>query len=257
MYHSASAPSESGRAWPGLFISFEGGDGVGKTTQIELLSSVLEAARIAYRRTREPGGTELGTRIRELLLHGGQVSPRAEALLYAADRAHHVATVVRPALASGQVVLTDRYLDSSVAYQGAARALGTQEVRDLSLWATDGLLPDLTILLDADPAVGGRRTGSRGHRDRLEREPDVFHRALREQFLVLAHQEHRRIKVVDADQPVEAVSAQVNRLVEQLIADHGAGLCLVRGRVEKAVDTARGHEPASRIPLEAFRTARG
>ncbi|WP_136194227.1 dTMP kinase [Actinomyces procaprae] len=218
---SAFAPVPSAHAHPGLFISFEGGDGVGKTTQIERLSALLEAAHIEFRRTREPGGTELGAQIRRLLLHGGQVSPRAEALLYAADRAHHVATVVRPALGRGEVVLTDRYLDSSVAYQGAARALGPQEVRDLSLWATDGLLPDLTILLDADPAVGSARAGARGCRDRLEREPDAFHAALREEFLVLARQEPERIEVVAADRPVEEVAAEVAGLVERLISARG------------------------------------
>ncbi|MBE6481530.1 MAG: dTMP kinase [Actinomyces ruminicola] len=224
---SASAPA---RAYRGLFISFEGGDGVGKTTQIEQLCSLLDEARIACRRTREPGGTELGSQIRKLLLHGGQVSPRAEALLYAADRAHHVATVVRPALARGEVVLTDRYLDSSVAYQGAARALGPQEVRDLSLWATDGLLPDLTILLDADPAVGSARAGARGRRDRLEREPDAFHVALREEFLVLASREPERIKIVDADRPVEEVAAEVAGLVEPLLAERGEWLPIVPRR---------------------------
>jgi len=144
----APVPPTSG---PGLFISFEGGDGVGKTTQIRILADLLTAADVDHVLTREPGGTGLGLEIRRLLLHGGYVAPRAEALLYAADRAHHIATRVRPALERGAVVLADRYLDSSVAYQGAARSLGPQEVRDLSLWATEGLLPDLTILLDGDP----------------------------------------------------------------------------------------------------------
>ena len=121
------------RPGTGLLISVEGGDGVGKTTQIGLLEAVLKEAGVEYVLTREPGGTELGASIRGLLLHGGYVSPRAEALLYAADRAHHVATCILPALERGAVVLTDRYLDSSVAYQGAARALGPQEVRVLSL----------------------------------------------------------------------------------------------------------------------------
>ncbi|QHO90334.1 dTMP kinase [Actinomyces sp. 432] len=220
---SAFAPVPPAHAYPGLFVSFEGGDGVGKTTQIELLSEALGKSGIAHRRTREPGGTELGAQIRRLLLHGGEVSPRAEALLYAADRAHHVDSVVRPALARGEVVLTDRYLDSSIAYQGAARALGPQEVRDLSLWAVEGLLPDLTILLDAEPFVGAARAGARGPSDRLEQEPVAFHSALREQFLVLARQEPERIKVVDADRPVEEVAAEVSGLVEGLIAVHGAG----------------------------------
>ncbi|MDU0347468.1 dTMP kinase [Actinomyces sp. MRS3W] len=242
---SVPAPSASARAYPGLFISFEGGDGVGKTTQIELLSTLLAAARITYRRTREPGGTELGAQIRALLLHGGEVSPRAEALLYAADRAHHVTTVVRPALAAGAIVISDRYLDSSVAYQGAARELGPQEVRELSLWATGGLLPDLTILLDADADLARSRAGARGSRDRLEREPDAFHVALREEFRALAGAEPERIKVVDADQPVADVAAEVTGLVERLIAERGAGL-----HVE--ADSGRA-EPVR--PLGAFRTA--
>lgn len=239
---------------PGLLISFEGGDGVGKTTQIDRLSTLLLKSRIVYRRTREPGGTELGGRIRDLLLHGGEVSPRAEALLYAADRAHHVATVVGPALARGEVVLTDRYLDSSVAYQGSARALGPQEVRDLSLWAADGLLPDLTILLDADPAVGSARTGARGRRDRLEREPDAFHTALRKEFRILARREPERVKLVDADRPVGQVAAEVTGQVEHLIAARGTGLRLESDGSGRGADPAAG-AGAGRTPLEAFRAA--
>ena len=170
----------------GLLISVEGGDGVGKTTQIGLLEAVLKEAGVEYVLTREPGGTELGASIRRLLLHGGYVSPRAEALLYAADRAHHVATCILPALERGAVVLTDRYLDSSVAYQGAARDLGPQEVRDLSLWATGSLLPELTVLLDADPALTVRRARSRGLGDRIEQESDSFRATLRREFLDLA-----------------------------------------------------------------------
>ena len=134
---------------PGLFITLEGGDGSGKTTQASLLRDWLESEGRIVVRTREPGGTEVGVLIRDIVLHHrGEVSPRAEALLYAADRAHHIATVVRPALARGEVVIQDRYLDSSVAYQGAGRVLGRDEIRDLSLWATGGLLPDLTVLLE-------------------------------------------------------------------------------------------------------------
>ena len=193
----------------GLFISFEGGDGVGKTTQIARVAALLRAAGVESVVTREPGGTALGTEIRRILLHGGAVSPRAEALLYAADRAHHVDTVIRPALARGAVVLTDRYLDSSVAYQGAARSLGPDEVRHLSLWATAGLLPDLTVLLDADPSLAARRTSDRGAQDRLEREGGDFREALREQFLDLAAAEPGRVTVVDADQDLEVVTADV------------------------------------------------
>ena len=135
----------------GLFISFEGIDGVGKSTQLDLLVQYLAEQGQTVCRTLEPGGTELGREIRELLLHRkGEVAPRAEALLFAADRAHHVATVIRPALERGEVVVTDRYLDSSVAYQGSGRDLGFDQVRDLSLFAVDGLLPQLTVLLDLD-----------------------------------------------------------------------------------------------------------
>ncbi|WP_366180867.1 dTMP kinase [Actinomyces timonensis] len=202
---------------PGPLISFEGGDGVGKTTQIQRLATVLASARIDYCLTREPGGTELGAQIRGLLLHGGAVDPRAEALLYAADRAQHVAEVIRPAMARGAVVLTDRYLDSSIAYQGAARSLGTAEIRSLSEWATDSLLPDLTILFDAEPSVADRRAGARGAKDRLENESAAFRAALREQFLALAAAEPERFAVIDARRPIEEVAEDVNQRVAALL----------------------------------------
>lgn len=214
---------------PGLLITFEGGDGTGKTTQIKALAELLAEAGIRHRATREPGGTALGQEIRRLLLHGGEVSPRAEALLYAADRAHHVDTLVRPELERGAVVVCDRYLDSSVAYQGAARSLGPQEVRDLSLWATGGLLPDLTILLDAGPLLTRQRTQRRGAKDRLEREPSAFHQALRSQFLELAAAEPERFAVIDAAQPVTQVTAQVAERVRSLVAARGQGLVLEAG----------------------------
>ena len=217
----APVPPPSG---PGLFISFEGGDGVGKTTQIRILADLLTAADVDHILTREPGGTELGVEIRRLLLHGGHVAPRAEALLYAADRAHHIATRVRPALERGAVVLADRYLDSSVAYQGAARSLGPQEVRDLSLWATEGLLPDLTILLDGDPALAERRTTGRGAKDRLEQEGDAFRVALRQQFLTLAAAEPERFVVIDADRPVDHVADDVIEAVVTAVRRHGVRL---------------------------------
>ena len=215
---------------PGLFVTFEGGDGVGKTTQITWVAALLDQAGVEHVVTREPGGTQLGTEIRRLLLHGGEVSPRAEALLYAADRAHHVDTVIWPALARGAVVLADRYLDSSVAYQGAARSLGADDVRDLSLWATQGLLPDLTILLDADPTLAERRTSGRGTKDRLEREGGAFRIALREQFLALAAAEPDRFTVLDTDRDVEEVSADVvGALVPLLRARLGFDLGAVAG----------------------------
>ena len=173
---------------PGLFITLEGGDGSGKTTQASLLRDWLESEGRIVVRTREPGGTEVGVLIRDIVLHHrGEVSPRAEALLYAADRAHHIATVVRPALARGEVVIQDRYLDSSVAYQGAGRVLGRDEIRDLSLWATGGLLPDLTVLLDLDPeAARARLDAADKPFDRLEAERDEFHARVRAEYLALA-----------------------------------------------------------------------
>ena len=213
-----NAPDAPGAAHPGLFISFEGGDGVGKTTQIRILAELLKEAGVGHILTREPGGTDLGSAIRELLLHGDDISPRAEALLYAADRAHHVATRIRPALERGDVVLTDRYLDSSVAYQGVARSLGVDDVRDLSLWATEGLLPDLTILLDADPAIAAHRVVGRSDPDRLEREVSAFQTALRQQFRALAEAEPDRFVVIDADRPVEAVADDVFDAVRPLLA---------------------------------------
>lgn len=200
-------------AHPGFFISIEGGDGVGKTTQIHALAAWLEARGCEVLHTREPGGTALGSEIRRLLLHGENVSPRAEALLYAADRAHHVDTVIAPALARGTVVITDRYLDSSVAYQGVARDLGAGEVRELSLWATGGLLPDLTILLDADPHLAAARAERRSQPDRLERDLADAGVRLRAEFLALAHKEPERFCVIDASPSVEEVAAAVQRAV--------------------------------------------
>ena len=169
-----------------MFLTLEGGDAAGKTTQAIALERWLTERGRTVVRTREPGGTPLGAEIRALVLHGDHVDPRAEALLYAADRAHHVATVVRPALDRGDVVVQDRYLDSSVAYQGAGRVLDPEEVRGLSTWATEGLLPDLTILLDLDPARARARRGSRAAEDRLEAEQDDFHERVRAAFLALA-----------------------------------------------------------------------
>lgn len=198
-----------------MFISFEGGDGVGKSTQLTLLGDWLQGRGHVVVRTREPGGTPLGAELRRAVLHGEHVGPRTEALLYATDRAHHVETVVRPALARGEVVLTDRYLDSSVAYQGDGRALGAAEVERLSLWATDGLLPDLTVLLDLDPAVGLTRLT--GAPDRLESAGTEFHVRTRRAFLERAQADPDRWLVVDAAQPVEAVHARVRARVEALL----------------------------------------
>jgi dTMP kinase len=196
-----------------VFIAFEGGDGAGKTTQIELLRGRLTQGGYDVVVTREPGGTALGASIREVLLHGDHVAPRAEALLFAADRAHHVATVVRPALARGAVVLQDRYLDSSVAYQGAGRQLDPADIKRLSLWATEGLLPDLTVLLDVTPEVGRDRRGE--VHDRLESEQDDFHARVREHYLQLAAADPGRYLVVDASLPPEEIAQIVAERVER------------------------------------------
>jgi dTMP kinase len=199
-----------------VFITFEGIDGVGKSTQLNLLQGWLEEKGHTVVRTLEPGGTELGQEIRHLLLHRkGDVAPRAEALLYAADRAHHVATKIRPALTEGKVVLSDRFFDSSVAYQGAARELDVQEVRDISLWAVDNLLPDLTVLLDLDAEAAMVRRNKTGEEpDRLEREKvDFFDRA-RKQYLELAKEP--RFLVVDARLSVEEIQQQIRDRIESM-----------------------------------------
>jgi dTMP kinase len=184
----------------GLFITFEGGDGTGKSTQADLLGEWFTEQGREVVFTREPGGTDLGLELREIVLHSrGHIAPRAEALLYAADRAHHIITVVRPALERGAVVIQDRYLDSSVAYQGAGRVLDPQEVKNLSVWATEGLLPDITVLLDLDPAIGRERLDAANKRfDRLESEALDFHARVRASYLSLAAAEPERFIVVDA-----------------------------------------------------------
>lgn len=195
------------RAHTGTFVSFEGGDGVGKSTQLDLLRGWLAGIGREVVVTREPGGTALGVELRNAVLHGDHVAPRAEALLYAADRAHHVATVVRPALERGAVVLTDRFLDSSVAYQGVGRGLGAEAVERLNLWGVEGLLPDLTVLLDLDPAVGlARLTGAP---DRLERAGADFHARMRQAYLDRAAADPARFLVLDAAQPADAIGARV------------------------------------------------
>lgn len=203
----------------GLFVTFEGGDGVGKSTQARLLEEWLTGAGRTVLRTREPGGTEVGELIRDIVLHHrGEVAPRAEALLYAADRAHHVATVVRPALARGEVVIQDRYLDSSIAYQGSGRVLGADDVRRLSLWAAEGLLPDLTVLLDLDHEIARDRLDADDKPfDRLEAEQADFHARVRQAFLGLAAAEPQRFLVLDASAPPDELAAAVRDRIEILL----------------------------------------
>ena len=203
----------------GLFISFEGIDGVGKSTQLDLLVAHLNELGRTVCRTLEPGGTDLGREIRELLLHRkGEVAPRAEALLFAADRAHHVATVVRPALERGEVVVTDRYLDSSVAYQGSGRDLGFEQVRELSLFAVDGLLPQLTVLLDLDAEkAAARRTNTGAEPDRLEQAKTKFFETVRQSYLSMAAADPERWLVLDAEQSVESMQSQIRERVRELL----------------------------------------
>ena len=198
----------------GTFITLEGGDGAGKTTQAAMLEQWLEGRGLEVVRTREPGGTRLGVEVRRLLLHGGdeigEVDARAEALLYAADRAQHVAKVVRPALDRGAVVVQDRYIDSSLAYQGAGRVLEVDEVRRISEWAAGGLWPDLTILLDLDPKTSAARRRARADAaDRLESEEVAFHVAVREGFRALAKANPHRFFTVDATLPVDEIHTRI------------------------------------------------
>jgi dTMP kinase len=208
-----------GTASRGLFITLEGGDGSGKSTQSALLKAWLEAQGRTVVFTREPGGTDLGVELREIILHRrGYIAPRAEALLYAADRAHHIATKVRPALERGEIVLQDRYLDSSVAYQGAGRVLDGTEIRELSLWAAEGLLPDLTVLLDLDETVSRERLdNTRTKYDRLEDEKQDFHARVRSSYLDLAAAEPERFLVLQATDSIETIAAQIQDRVLTLL----------------------------------------
>jgi dTMP kinase len=211
----------------GALISFEGLDGAGKTTQIAMLARWLEVSGVPHITTREPGGTPLGVEIRALLFHHPElvITPLAEAFLFQADRAQHVATVIRPALSAGKLVITDRYFDSSTAYQGVAREVGAELVRSLSLLATEGLAPDLTIYLDLNPAqVRERTAASRGRgsardqQSRFDSETEQFHSRLRAAFLSIAQECTDRFKVIDAAQSTEEIHRQIVSLVEQLQA---------------------------------------
>jgi dTMP kinase len=190
-----------------MFVTFEGLDGSGKSTQAELLRARLEADGVDIVSTREPGGTELGERLRDLVLHGGHVGPWAEALIYVAARAQLVDEVIRPALDRGASVICDRYLDSSVAYQGVARGLGLDRMFDLNLAAIGGLVPDRTYLLELDPGQVASRI--RRHHDRLEREGDDFRERAAAGYRELAQRFPERIVVLDATRPVDELAEEV------------------------------------------------
>jgi dTMP kinase len=194
----------------GFFLVFEGGEGAGKSTQIAAVVGWLADRGLPVQATREPGATPLGARLRALLLDPDtEVAPRTEALLYAADRAEHVATVIRPALAAGAIVVSDRYIDSSLAYQGAGRELAVADVAQLSRWATGDLEPDLTVLLDLPVEQGLARARGRGAADRLEREDLSFHQRVRAHFLALAGQDPSRYVVLDATLPAVDITTQI------------------------------------------------
>ncbi len=228
--HLTDAPARRA-PHPGCFVAFEGGDGAGKSTQVRLLGQWLGEQGYEVVLTHEPGATPAGVRLRELLLAGEHLQPRTEALLFAADRAQHVETVVRPSLARGAVVVTDRYVDSSIAYQGTGRHLGVNEVTQLSRWATQGLAPDLTVLLDI-AAEAGR--GRRGHQsDRLEAEPDEFHTRVRDRFLHLARRAPSRYLVVDASLDAALVHGAVRERLQPMLPESPAARAERLGREEQ------------------------
>lgn len=222
----------------GLFIAFEGGDGAGKSTQAARLAEALQSQGHTVLRTREPGGTPIGEKLRSLVLdHGhGHIDAHTEALIFAASRAAHATQVIRPALERGEIVLTDRYIDSSVAYQGAGRGLGEDAVRSLNEWATSGLQPHLTVLLDVDPAVGRRRrTAGEAAEDRLESEADDFHTRIRDAFLQLARRSPESYLVLPAHHSVGELAEQILARVESLLAAHHG----------VPADILPGHEPSA------------
>ncbi|MDO5068041.1 MAG: dTMP kinase [Propionibacteriaceae bacterium] len=201
----------------GVFVVFEGGDGVGKSTQVERLAGWLAQQGLPHLVTRQPGGTRIGNKLRQILLDPGhqELQARTEALVYAADKAQHVEEVILPALDRGEVVLCDRYVDSMVAYQGAGRVLDFAEVERVAAWATGGLVPDLTVLLDADPrqAVARLRTP-----DRLEAAGLDFHRRAREHFLHLARRAPERYLILNARNSRDRIAASVAAAVDSLVA---------------------------------------
>lgn len=201
---------------PGAFIVFEGGEGAGKSTQAAALAELLQARGRSVVRTREPGGTPAAEAIRAILLDPAfaGLDDRAEALLFAAARGDHAQRVIRPALRRGDVVVCDRFMDSSMAYQGIARGLGADVVANLSLWATDGLIPDLTVVMDIDPQVGLGRVSSP---DRLESEPLEWHRRVREGFVEIARRDPRRYLVLDAGRPPEDLATEIAQVVDALL----------------------------------------
>ncbi|MEV5241438.1 dTMP kinase [Streptomyces cinnamoneus] len=242
-------PSE-GASSSGFFIAFEGGDGAGKSTQVQAIADWIRAKGHEVVVTREPGATAIGKRLRAILLDvsSAGLSDRAEALLYAADRAEHVDSVVRPALERGAVVITDRYIDSSVAYQGAGRDLSPTEIARISRWATDGLVPHLTVLLDVSPETARERFTEAP--DRLESEPAEFHQRVRTGFLTLAAADPARYVVVDAGQEPEAVTTVVRHRLDQMLPLSAAEI-----EAREAARKAAEEEARRKAEAEAARRA--
>ena len=198
----------------GLFITFEGGDGCGKTTQIKLLDEYLQKKGYKTLLTREPGSKGLGIKLREILLnYDGEVSPVCESFLFLADRAQHVDCIIKPALEDGVVVLCDRHTDSTVAYQGYGRGLDLEQIHSLNKIATSGLKPDLTIVLDVDVETSQKRVGA--EKDRMESAGIEFFERVRKGFLEIAKQEPERVKVVDSTQSIEEIHNQILELVKR------------------------------------------
>ena len=222
------------RLGAGFFIAIEGGDGSGKSTQIKRIAAALADDGYHVESTREPGGTELGTKIRSVLFDSDPPSPRTEALLFAADRAHHVASLVDPSLDAGNIVITDRYIDSTIAYQSAGRSFDEKTILALSRWATQGLVPNLTIVLDIEPEVAAERIGKRGDSNYLDQENQQFHQRVRQTYLSRAHKELDRYVVLDA-------SVDADELTEQILA-------AIRARLPQTLvkrDTGTEAAPAS------------
>ncbi|MEA5445277.1 dTMP kinase [Gammaproteobacteria bacterium AB-CW1] len=200
----------------GRFITLEGGEGVGKSSNMDFIASWLEQRGISVLRTREPGGTRFAESVRELLLNrdSAPITDRAELLLIFAARDSHLEEVVRPALARGEWVLCDRFTDATYAYQGAGRGLGEQPVAWLESWVQGSLRPDLTLLLDAPVEVGFSRADRRGDRDRFESEQRAFFERIRQAYLARARQEPARFRVVDADRPLDSVQSSLSDTLE-------------------------------------------
>ncbi|MFD2083245.1 dTMP kinase [Actinopolymorpha cephalotaxi] len=246
----------------GLFIAFEGGEGAGKSTQAKRLAGWLEDQGHTVTVTHEPGATDIGRELRQLLLHGASgISPRTEALLYAADKAEHVDSMIKPVLAQGAVVITDRYVDSALAYQGGGRDLSQSDLVRLSRWATGGLRPHLTVLLDVPPEAGLARGD--GTPDRLEREPLEFHTRVRQQFLDLAALDPERYAVLDATRPVDELAAQIRDAVRPLLGGVGGGVGDEAGGpggaggADRPYDGTRGSGDDSAPPDDDFGAGNG